>query len=317
MLSNHQCPRGLVGHPELSAGHRGFTLVELLVVITIVALLLSILLPAIGSAKDLSTRLNCASRERALGMSSIAYTSDYKDAFAYTVLPYRSNTNNDANAVASNSSVNALLYYCNNSFVGWYCPTESGTFSNYKWNLGINPPTAPVSNIWWGYFKLAGTVSGFGDGALGLGAQPRYFHTGSLGYQLTTPNGVPNNWTGYMRQIEVDTAPRTSIHLGEGNLNTWAAPQMSQVISVAAGANQPPSQIALYSEEWDGGVSFAILHNNNRKNPASFWNPVSTQGRNEFLDDGHVTWYDTDRNEAIFYRTWTGQFLGMWIQDDQ
>ena len=55
---------------------RGFTLIELLVVITIIAILASLLLPAIGMARGAARAMQCASNMRQAGMMMIAYTSE-------------------------------------------------------------------------------------------------------------------------------------------------------------------------------------------------------------------------------------------------
>ncbi len=54
----------------------GFTLIELLVVIAIIALLISILLPSLSRARELSKRLVCAANLKGIGTSAKLYATD-------------------------------------------------------------------------------------------------------------------------------------------------------------------------------------------------------------------------------------------------
>lgn len=57
---------------------RGFTLIELLVVISIIALLVAILLPALRSARETARAVSCMSNQRQLGILLATYQTDYK-----------------------------------------------------------------------------------------------------------------------------------------------------------------------------------------------------------------------------------------------
>ena len=66
-------------HHRGTATPGGFTLIELLVVISIIALLIALLLPALGNARDAAQRVICGTNARSIGQGYALFGTDYKD----------------------------------------------------------------------------------------------------------------------------------------------------------------------------------------------------------------------------------------------
>jgi prepilin-type N-terminal cleavage/methylation domain-containing protein/prepilin-type processing-associated H-X9-DG protein len=66
-------------HPPMTARQRrGFTLVELLVVIGIIALLISMLLPSLNKARQAANAAACLSNMRQIGQAALMFANDHK-----------------------------------------------------------------------------------------------------------------------------------------------------------------------------------------------------------------------------------------------
>jgi len=129
--------------------NQAFTLIELLVVISVISLLIAILLPSLGRAKEQARRAICLSNLKEVHKAFYSYAQDNN---GIVPIGYRSYSEQLNSMVYSGTAMKfvlfGLLYQAN--FIKepriFYCPTESNPQSMYNspgnpWPPGVTPTT--------------------------------------------------------------------------------------------------------------------------------------------------------------------------------
>ena len=128
-------------------GSAGFTLIEVLVVVAIIALLISVLLPSLARAKEMSRRTVCATRLHNIAVGVTSYAAANKGAIIechsrttqVAISPRLAALKNPSPNASPNQLVDwqaAAKRYCIDK-VTWECPNREGLFG-YEGTPDVN-----------------------------------------------------------------------------------------------------------------------------------------------------------------------------------
>ncbi len=127
------------GNRRFEPSNRGsaFTLIELLVVVAVIAILASLLLPALAASKSRGQGISCLNNERQLALATMLYADESNDA-----LPYNTGSDEIRRWVALN-------WYWNwtSPVMDWESSNSDNTNATLVTKGGIGPYTAGTPSI--------------------------------------------------------------------------------------------------------------------------------------------------------------------------
>ena len=210
---------------------QGFTLIELLVVISIIALLISILLPALGKARQSARRIMCASNLRSIGVGVYQYAMQNDDA-----LPWHRSSVSGRYKVYANSTQEwytfGLLYKMRylESARAFYCPSNTyqpaRDYNYFETNWREDLPAVDIVTHYTerGYdehrtdesliFRTLRELDGNAYASDGLDRHIRYSH--SVGANVLYGDSsvqwvADHDGTVFASVVETGTSPRTVV----------------------------------------------------------------------------------------------------------
>ena len=248
----------------------GFTLVELLVVIGIIALLISILLPALSKARDLAMRTKCLAQLRQLGQMVFVYAANNKGR-----IPIGAMTLDNSGPLWINEEYISDEMYTSFGF-------KNIMDSSGNWN---NLPLAPV----WVCPATPTMIGVTGP------VNPWSMQDGGYGYGPNVVSAMPSSITTSYVYCAVGIGLPSGT-FGTATNTTPGVAGSSYVVnynSISANFFSAGSNNVLFADKvyWELNNGFNANHGIKTNPSGGFMNP-STPGLNEVYADGHGAWVD-------------------------
>jgi prepilin-type N-terminal cleavage/methylation domain-containing protein/prepilin-type processing-associated H-X9-DG protein len=244
---------------------KGFTLVELLVVIGIIALLISILLPSLNKARETANRAKCASNLHQIGLAILLYQNENQQLSPRTIMDLSGSptpTWGVTSAPNTNDPFGSPLEGVNNVTASFFllarneqltaavfiCPSSNAE----AWDFGGGSNSAQNWVDW--------------NGSTGIGKNLSYSYENPFASNTAISNGWQLKNPDATYAIASDLNPGTSVPNATYNVTNVATNAPSSIMKNGNSANhQQDGQNVLYGDghaEWMNNPFCGSQHDN-------------------------------------------------------
>lgn len=248
--------------------NRGFTLIELLVVIAIIALLVGILLPALGKARKNAQQLKCGTQVRGITQAMVNWAGDNKGKFP---VPSVTDANNQTITTDNKNRTGAIysLMIWNQSVTPelFVSPAEVAKvqpMTDYQYS---NPAAAGAQDGKYAVFdpRFLGSPKDIYDGTDSaamppqVGSPPSSISNNSYAHACIE-GGRKANWQSTLNASLPVVANRGPVYQQERTPNQGDTWQLHTANNNAYGALSETLFIHGSETKWEGNIAYADVH---------------------------------------------------------